>query len=142
MKQPLNRPVGERLYELAESWHYEWFAEDAREWRRISIPAGYRYDGASVPRKAWTLSGLTPDGLIRGAATIHDFIYDHRGDMPLGSCEWAAGDRWAVAPDVNFTRKEADKLFLQIMRESGVPERKCIMAYAAVRAFGWTFWNT
>lgn len=142
MKQPLNLPVGERLYELAEGWCYQWFDEGGREWRRICIPAGYRYDGASVPRKAWTISGLTPDGLIRGAATIHDFIYDHRGNMPEGSCHAVFDGGWRPAPDIVFTRKDADLLFLQIMRESGVASHRCWMAFMAVRLFGGTFWNT
>lgn len=142
MKQPLNIPIGERLYELHEGWCYQWFDELGREWRRICIPAGYRYDGASVPRKAWTLSGLTPDGLLRGAAVIHDFIYDHRGNMPEGSCHWGLGDKWQPAPDIVFTRKDADQLFLQILRESGVKKRQCLMAYAAVRLFGGGFWNS
>ena len=140
--QPLNRPIGERLYELAEGWRYEWLDEDTWEWRRICIPQGYRYDGASVPRKAWTISGLTPDGLIRAAATVHDFIYDHRGAMPEGSCQYSWQGEWRDAQDVVLTRKEADRLFLQILRESGVPARRCWLAYTAVRAFGWTFWNT
>ena len=36
--------------------------------RRILIPKGFVYDGASVPRLVWTLSGILPDGLIRAAA--------------------------------------------------------------------------
>ena len=77
MMQPVNIPVllgsGEEGYKLVETYSYSWTMPD-RLRRAITIPKGFTYDGASVPRLVWTLSGITPDGLIRAAALVHDFI--------------------------------------------------------------------
>lgn len=142
MKQPLNTPVRDGIYELAETWSYEWFNDHEFLWMRLTVPKGYQYDGASVPRKAWTLSGITPDGIIRAAATAHDFIYDHRGVMPEGSLQFLSDAREWVDVRRPVTRLQADKLFHQMLRHAGMTAYRRWLAYKAVRLFGASFWNT
>lgn len=91
---------------------------------RIRVPAGYVTDGASVPRLAWAY--MPPDGLHRAASVIHDWLYDQRG----------------VTWFKKFTRQETDLLFHKILRLSGVGKIRAYIAFAAVRAGGWTYWNT
>lgn len=141
-KQPVNVPIllnsGEPGYKLVEKYTYIWKAKGTT-WQ-IIIPKGYKSDGASVPRLVWTLSGLTPDGLIRAAALIHDFIYDHSGHLPCGSFKYVVNGEWYSCPDIDWTRKEADQLFANIMKECGVSKFQRRVAYLAVRVGGWTGW--
>lgn len=141
-KQPVNVPIilnsGEPGYKLVEKYTYIWKAKGTT-WQ-IIIPKGYKSDGASVPRLVWTLSGLTPDGLIRAAALIHDFIYDHSGQLPCGSFKYVVEGVWYNCTEIDWTRKEADQLFANIMKECGVSKFKRRVAYLAVRVGGWTGW--
>jgi hypothetical protein len=71
-------------YELKEEFSVTWtvWEGNTRRSYRIRVPKGVRTDIASVPRLVWTLSGLTPDGLYRNAALIHDIIYMWCGEFP------------------------------------------------------------
>lgn len=137
LEQPLNRPVGDGVYELAVDWTYEWEHDGIR--RRIIVPKGFQYDGASVPRLVWTCTGILPDGLIRAAALVHDWLYQHRGQLPEGSYQEFHRGKWRNVGRV-ATRREVDRLFARIMRETGVSKLKRRLAYAGVRAGGWWAW--
>jgi YD repeat-containing protein len=139
LTQPINRPVGERTYELVEDWTYEWDHAGLR--RRITVPKGFVCDGASVPRLVWTCTGVLPDGLIRAAALVHDWLYKHRGRLPLGSYHELRGGHWLDVP-LAASREASDRLFARIMREAGVPRLKRRMAYISVRACGWWTWRS
>lgn len=150
--QPENRPVfltkeerikhgvGELAYTIDEPWSYCWRAPDGYE-RRLKIPAGFIYDGASVPQLVWTISGIIPDGLIRAAALVHDYLYVYRGNVPRGTYQKLVDGEW-VDLQWGWTRRECDKMFCRIMRESGVERGKRRMAYRAVRLFGGGAWAT
>jgi len=134
--QPLNIPTGDKSYRLVADYTYEWVKAGVR--RRITVPEGFDYDGASVPRFAWSICGLHPDGLIRAAACIHDWLYEHKGELPYDSYQrlrWP--DVWENVPKV-WTRRNADRMFGRIMRESGIRKIRRRVAYLAVRGFGWT----
>ena len=45
-------------------------------------------------------------------------------------------------PAPQFTQRDADDLFLRLMVAEGVSWWRRNAAYAAVRAAGWTYWNT
>jgi hypothetical protein len=143
--QPNNVPVAERLYRLAQEYIYAWEkqtrTEKATAAARIVVPVGFLYDGASVPRVAWTLSGVLPDGLIRAAALVHDWLYRYKGRLPAGSYQYRdqAGnwqDYYAA-----WSRKDADRLFGRMMREAGMSKRRRRLAYRTVRWFGWWVWK-
>ena len=137
-KQPLTVPIPDDKYELVYEWVYEWDIKGFPT-QRIIIPKGYINDGASVPRIAWSITGIRPDGLNRAAALVHDWIYDHRGRLPFGSHVYYENGHWIPSAH-QWTRKEADKMFGRLMREAGVTPYRRKAAYWAVRLFGWSGW--
>jgi hypothetical protein len=62
--QPDIEPIQGGKYKLREDYSYETEITPGR-FVKISINKGFEYDGASVPRITWSLSGLRPDGLLR-----------------------------------------------------------------------------
>jgi hypothetical protein len=76
------------------------------------IPAGFETDFASVPRLFWNI--LPPIGLYTRAAIVHDYLYQ------TGL----------------VSRKEADLIFLQIMKTDEVDFFVRHLMYYAVRIFG------
>lgn len=139
--QPDNVPYSDNarhvLYRLRRSFVFKWEAPDGKE-RALYVPKGFLNDGASVPRLAWAI--IPPDGRHRAAAIIHDFLYEHKGDLPLGSY-LRKDDGWVII-DAPWTRKHADLMFLKIMKEYGIPFIRRQMAYRAVRLGGWVAWRT
>lgn len=45
----------------------------------VTIPAGYRFDGATVPRALWSITGFTPYGKHLAAALEHDRLCELKG---------------------------------------------------------------
>lgn len=76
------------------------------------VPAGFVFDGASVPRMLWSF--LDPAGEAFEAACVHDYFYE-------------TGLK---------TKEFADKAFKLMLILYGVNERKAEVAYRAVRRFG------
>ncbi len=122
-EQPDIRPTGPGEYTLHGNYTYTDRTTVGHPLSLIKVPDGFKYDGASVPRPLWSISGIRPDGLIRAAALIHDFIYRYAG--------WKG----------RYTRKEADILFRYIIREAGLGWWTAVRAYRAVRLFGWIPWR-
>lgn len=90
---------------------------------KFTVPTGFIYDLASIPR---IFRSVIPQvGKHREAATLHDYLYNRKGKLD----------------DFVFTRKEADKVFLEAMKLSGVRFTRRRVMYAAVRLGGWTYWN-
>lgn len=138
--QPDLRPVGEGRYILLGGYRYVW--SDRGLDKKIVVPVGLETDGASVPRLLWTITGLTPDGPIRAAALVHDFLYRHGGKLPEGALLGRNPSGAFIPLDhYEFTRAEADGLFHQIMLQSGISARKAWLAWAGVRMGGWTAWG-
>ena len=91
-----------------------------------TVRAGFVFDFASIPRLLWPLVPPAGDGhnLYGIAAVWHDWLYVHK----------QIGGR-------SITRKEADDLFLEIMRGVGVAEWMARAMYSAVRGFGSMYWR-
>ena len=81
----------------------------------VTVPKNFITDGASIPQCFWSFLG--PFGGYFEAAVVHDFLYS-----PLNT---------------EFTRDEADYIFLEAMHNLGVPWHRRHVIHAAVRAFGW-----
>lgn len=79
-----------------------------------TIPAGYRSDGASVPRFFWRILSPRIDPQTLDPSVEHDFNY-----------QFGIG-----------TRLEADRYYLMRLLECGYPVWKSILTYYAVRIFG------
>jgi hypothetical protein len=90
--------------------------------RIVFVPAGYRHDGASVPRLAGIAIQKTDLGEV--PAATHDKLYQTGGLFGL------------------YSRAEADALFRDLMALYGVTWWKRQAAYRAVRLFGGGAWRT
>lgn len=112
LEQPDMRPVSDdgKLYRLYKDFTLE----------GVTVPEGYRSDGASVPRYLWFI--MPRDGLHRAAALIHDYLYEVEGHEGI-------------------SRKRSDRLFLDSMLWYGVSRWRAHLAYCSVRLFGWIWWN-
>lgn len=137
--QPDVIPINGDRYRLRKTHSYEW--EKYNYHFRLIVPAGFEYDGASVPRFLWSITGILPDGLQREAALFHDWIYHHEGCLPKGSYQTEIRGRWLDVKKC-WTRKNTDRLFGRHMREASVPKVRRRMAFIAVRLFGRKAWRT
>lgn len=87
----------------------------------IAVPAGFRSDGASVPRFFWRAIFPPGDAHALAGAILHDYLY-------------------RTHPD-GWTRVEADRLFREVIRADGVPARRAWLAWIGVRLFGFLAWK-
>lgn len=87
----------------------------------VHVPAGYETDGASVPRHFYWLIPRFEDALP--AAIAHDLHYDPPDGVR------------------RLTRAEADRIFLDNLKRSGVLPHRRWIAWTAVRAFGRWPWS-
>ena len=124
LEPPDARPIAGGKYRLHGDYTYESLGPTPFT---MTVPDGFIWDGSSVPRFLWTISGITPDGLMRAGALIHDYLYRNGG--VVSTCT------------VKFSRKDADVLFYTINRQAGCNWWTAIRAYRAVRLFGWLAWR-
>ncbi len=85
---------------------------------RITVPAGFITDFASVPWPFWSF--IRPWGKWGKAAVLHDYLYQER---------------------TGAYRSTADKVFLNAMKLLGVTPWRRTLMYWGVRAFGWLAWR-
>jgi hypothetical protein len=78
----------------------------------ITIKKGFITDLVSSTRLFWFI--IPPHGLSSNASIVHDYIW--RNSI--------------------FSRKQCDKIFLELLIES-VPKWQAYIMYIVVRAFGW-----
>lgn len=104
--------INDRPYELEADLVYK--TDVLADQPRITVPKGYRTDFASVPRVFWRL--FPPGGAYRGAAVVHDWLCD-------------------VDPKA-CSSKDAAKVFLEAMKDLGLPKVTRWPMYQAVRWFG------
>jgi len=97
--------------------------------RRLTVPQGFEFDLASVPRAFWSL--IAPFELSIAAPLLHDFLYRYQGEPPAG----------AIEPPGRYSRLEADRLFRRVMEEEGVARWRRALGYAAVRLFSGYAWT-
>lgn len=84
----------------------------------VTVPAGFVTDGASVPRVFWPI--LPPYKRTKKAAVVHDYLCRH-------------------VVKTYDERKSADKLFKEMLIDSGESRFRASLAYAGLRiaaAFG------
>lgn len=133
--QPLIIPISEsgNLYRLAQDYEIDLkhFGHDVR----IFINKGFDYDGMSVNRWLWSLSGLSKDGMHRPATLIHDFLYVQKGYLTERPGSYLVDKTYVM------DRESADKIFRDMLIELAIANHRVRLAYAAVRLFGWIYWN-
>lgn len=121
-----------------------------KEWRMIFaigsvtyvliIPAGFVFNGASIPRLLWTLLGLAPHGVMDGPALPHDFLYQVQGVIPRGCLKMLKNNR-PVDSDRIITRAESDELLNLLCKFFKINGYRSWMVWAGVRVGGWHAWN-
>jgi len=93
-----------RQWEIMENWQFT-----LPSGVKITIPAGFVFDGASVPRVFWC--ALSPTGILFIPSLIHDFGY-HNGFF------------WATSEDGHryqygelFNRETFDQIFYDVCKK-------------------------
>ena len=82
------------------------------------IPEGYTFDGASIPWWCWSALRVHPlSNRVLIAALVHDYLYE-----------------------IRCNRKQADKLFMDLLIGAGMTEQKAKLFWSAVRAAGWLYY--
>lgn len=84
---------------------------------KIIVPRGYITDLASIPRVFRNVFNV--NGPLRAPAVLHDWLYSSQ----------------------RFTRAQSDAIFLEAMEARGIGKAERYAVYAAVRGFGWAYWN-
>ena len=102
-------PIDDKYWEVMEDYYYK------TSRGVIRVPKGFRTDYASVPRIFRNI--INSYGKHGRAAVVHDWLYSSQ-------CK------------IDVTREEADKIFLEIMKECGVGSIKRNLMYRMVRLFG------
>lgn len=140
LKQPVLIPANDSQFVLLEEYAYTW--QDATQSNQVLVSRGFITDIASVPRFAWTLTGIKPDGLHRAAAVVHDLLYQWRGlpQLPSGALQYWENNQWQNST-TRWTREQCDLLFRQIMTEAGEAPWRIRLMFWAVRMFGGAAWN-
>lgn len=139
IKRPITISLDEKYFVLLQDYTVRLIYKGF-DWQ-ITVPRGYKYDGASVPRALWTLSGLYPAGLILAGATVHDWMYQNR-HTPIPVKIFNTTIKQWEEKEYTFSRLEADEIFDYINLLSGVDYEKRKKAFTFVRWFGWVKWNS
>ena len=101
----------------------------------ILIPAGFMFDGASVPRLMWV--GASPFGILMIPALVHDYAYEFNY-LILRSHQ---GDFYDKKVDKK-TRKYWDDVFLKMCLDINRVNFVSKIAYFMVRIGGWVGWRS
>ena len=112
-----------RYWEIAEDWTFE---VNGKEY---VIPAGFQFDGASVPK--FLGSWLSPVGILLLGGLVHDYIYKYTVLL----------EKNKMIESEPFTQKQADQLFRDINIEQNGIHVLNWAAYLALRAGGFVAWN-
>jgi hypothetical protein len=112
-----------RQWEIAKDWHFQVNGEN------YVIPAGFQFDGASVPK--FLASWLSPVGILLMGGLIHDYVYKYTVLLKKNKKDTSEP----------MTQKQADELFRNINIEQNGIHVLNWAAYLALRAGGFVAWN-
>jgi hypothetical protein len=90
--------------------------------RRITVPAGFETDLASIPRPFWAIPGFSPFDRIARPAVLHDKLYTDGAKMGL-------------------TRRDADDILAAAMLADGEGWFVRHVVWAAVRVGASSHWK-
>ena len=105
-------PQGFSLLVTAKVGQYAWRTVETFKNPWQTVPPGFTFNGASVPRALWSV--IDPAGEAFEAACVHDYLYQ----------------------TALKTKEYADKAFHDILIAYGVDRKKAYLAYRMVRRFG------
>lgn len=115
--------LGVRHWEITKDFHYSLGSND------YIVPAGFQFDGASVPKflSAW----LSPVGVLLIGGLVHDYVYKYQTLLNV--------DRSITAQ--KMTQKRADEIFRDINIEQNGFVVMNKLAYWVLRVGGFVAWN-
>jgi hypothetical protein len=137
---PQVEPLGGGLFSTKGPTAYRYIHRGAIY--RLTVPARFVFDGASIPRLAWTPLGVTPADML-GESLPHDLIYHHQGKMPLGTLEIFKNSQWVPCYQT-IERGVADELLLELCQHYGTAASKYarpFLIWSAVRLGGYFAWR-
>ena len=102
--------TGKDLLVLNERLEYY----DVRSKELFVVEVGFTYDGATIPQIFWGVLGSPFDADYRLSSGLHDFLYRNKV----------------------VSKKHADQMFYDALRESGVGYCRAQSMYLAVKMFG------
>lgn len=104
-------------------------------WRCLSVPEGFEYDGASLPRivrAVW--DAADPEAFL--AATVHDVLYSSQGGMRA-----VPGFKTSGLAGLALDRRQVDGLLYNLMRLNGAGYLRSKCYLYAVRLGGKAAWD-
>jgi len=116
-----------RKWEIVEDWEFT-----LPNGVKITIPAGFVFDGASIPRPLWGV--LSPVGILLIPGLPHDYAYRY-GFL------WAttkAGSRYKYGN--HFGQESWDELFFEISEQVNGMKAVSWAAWSMLWAFGCIAW--
>ena len=115
--------LGVRHWEIANDFEYELNGE------KFVIPAGFKFDGASIPKFLHTF--LSPVGVLLIGGLVHDYAYKYETLLKNNK-----KDTMGV-----ITQKKADEIFRDINIEINGFYLMNYLAYWSLRLGGFVAWN-
>ena len=114
--------LGTRKWKVARNWNY------TLDGKKMVIPAGFEFDGASVPK--FLASFLSPVGVLLIGGLVHDYGYKYATLMTR--------DKKDVGP---LTQKDLDEIFRDINIQVNGFYFLNYLAYWSLRVAGFVAWN-
>jgi hypothetical protein len=114
--------VGVRQWEIAEDFKYKLQNEE------FVIPAGFTFDGASVPK--FLATWLSPTGVLLMGGLIHDYAYKYQRLLKVDGTTTHL-----------MNQRQADMIFRDINIEQNGFHLLNYLAYWALRIGGFVAWN-
>ncbi len=115
--------TGTRHWMVAQDWAYTVDGED------YVIPAGFKFDGASIPKFLHTW--LSPVGVLLMGGLVHDYAYKYETLLKVNKKETMGA----------INQKKADQIFRDINIDNNGFYFLNYLAYWALRVGGFMAWN-
>ena len=114
---------GTRHWEIAKDFEYEIYG------RKFVIPAGFRFDGASIPKFLHMF--LSPVGVLLMGGLVHDYAYKYETLLRIDKKETMG----------IISQKKADQIFRDINIKINGFYLMNYLAYWSLRLGGFMAWN-
>ena len=115
--------LGTRNWEITKDWHYKIDGTD------YVIPAGFQFDGASIPK--FLRAFFSPVGVLLVGGLVHDYAYKYTTLLKKNKKETMG----------ELDQKRADQIFRDINCNVNGFYTMNYLAYWSLRAGGFVAWN-
>ena len=122
--------LGVRHWEIVNDFEYE------IKGQKFVIPAGFKFDGASIPKFLHTF--LSPVGVLLMGGLVHDYMYKYEAQLINNKNYQIPEMKNETVP---VTQKKADQIFRDINIEVNGFYLMNYLAYWSLRLGGFMAWN-